>query len=282
MLRTWPLLIASTFVMSCVVSCKKEEESSSKESKSSKADDDDDKAKKKKKKDKDEDKADKDDDDDKADKKKKKKKDTEDEDDVLKFSCSDKVAKAGDKTEFKVKCGKDCTTGTVWGAGWYTTDSPVCVAAVHSGAIQADDGGTVTVKIEKGLSSYKGTKKADVTTSSWGPYEKSYSINGSKDGNTPDATKASCWDTLGKFPGKKSLAITCPAGCTGGTVYGSGPYTGDSALCVAAVHAGKITKEGGDVSLHTVAGISFWPGSTKNGVGTKTWTSYWASAFEFD
>lgn len=269
MLRTWPLLLALTFVLSC----KKEEEASSKSSKSSKDDGDDDKPKKKKDKDVEKE------DDDKDEKKKKK---AEDDDDVMSFGCADKVAKAGDKTEFKVKCAKDCTTGSVWGTGWYTTDSSVCVAAVHSGAIEADSGGTITVKIEKGLPAYKASKKADVTTSNWGAYEKSYSINGSKNGNTADPTKAACWDTLGKFPGKKNLTVTCPAGCNGGTVYGSGPYTGDSAICVAAVHSGKITKEGGDVSLHTVPGTSLYPGSTKNGVGTKSWNSYWASAFQFD
>lgn len=273
--RSWLLVLS----LSLVVACDKEK-AASKESKSSKDDDDDDKSKKKKKKDKDEDEEKSDDKDEK--KKDKKKSKDDEEDDTLSFSCSDKVSKAKEKTEFKVKCAKGCTTGSVWGTGWYTTDSPVCVAAVHAGVIEADDGGSVTVKLEKGLPSYKGTKKADVTTSNWGAYEKSFSVNGSKDGNTPDASKVSCWDTLGKFPGKKNLSVSCPANCTGGTVYGSGPYTGDSAICVAAVHAGKITKEGGDVSLHTVPGGSNYPGSTKNGVGTKSWMTYWASAFEFD
>ncbi len=273
MARILPLL----FALSLVVGCDKDKPSSdSKESKASKDDDDEKSSKKKKKKDKDDEESD-----DKDEKKKDKKK-SKDDDDVLSFSCSDKVTKGGDSDEFKVKCAKGCTTGSVWGTGWYTTDSPVCVAAVHAGVIQADDGGVVTVKIEKGLPSYKGSKTADVTTSNWGAYEKSFSVNGSKNGNTPDATKVTCWDTLGKFPGKKTVAVSCPSGCTGGTVYGSGPYTGDSAICVAAVHAGKITKDGGEVSLHTVPGTSNYPGSTKNGVGTKSWNSYWASAFEFD
>lgn len=272
MSRTWILLLALSFAVSC-----KKEDTSSKESKASKDDDDDEKSsKKKKKKDKDDEESD-----DKDEKKKDKKKSKED-DDVLSFSCSDKVTKGGDSDEFKVKCAKGCTTGSVWGTGWYTTDSPVCVAAVHAGVIHADEGGVVTVKIEKGLPSYKGSKTDDVTTASWGAYEKSFSVNGSKNGNKEDASKVSCWDTLGKFPGKKTVTASCPENCTGGTVYGSGPYTGDSAICVAAVHAGKITKDGGEVSLHTVPGKSNYPGSTKNGVGTKSWNSYWASAFEFD
>jgi hypothetical protein len=272
MTRTWMiLLLALSFAPGC-----DKDKASSKESKASKDDDDDDKPAKKKKKKAAED------DEEEADDKGKKKKPKDDGDDSMSFSCSDKVSKAGEKTEFKVKCPKDCTTGSVWGTGWYTGDSPVCVAAVHAGVIEADAGGMVTVKIEKGLPSYVGTKKFDVTTASWGTFEKSFSVNGSKDGNTPPAVKVSCWDTLAKFPGKKTVAVSCPASCTGGTVYGSGPYTGDSAICVAAVHAGKITKEGGEVSLHTVPGLSNYPGSTKNGVGTSSWTSYWASAFQFD
>lgn len=69
-------------------------------------------------------------------------------------------------------------------------------------------------------------------------------------------------------------------GRTGGTVWGSGPYTTDSELATAAVHAG-ILKDGetGPVRVTIVASPPDFAESTANGVSTGNWTQPFAAAF---
>lgn len=47
------------------------------------------------------------------------------------------------------------------------------------------------------------------------------------------------------------IDINCPENCldSTGNVYGTDEYTEDSALCLAAIHAGVITNSGGDVQI---------------------------------
>jgi hypothetical protein len=71
-------------------------------------------------------------------------------------------------------CPAACT-GSVWGSDTYTTDSSICVAAVHAGATDVG-GGYVKVTTTAGQQSYKGTTKNGVTTSDWGPFDKSFTV----------------------------------------------------------------------------------------------------------
>jgi hypothetical protein len=71
--------------------------------------------------------------------------------------------------------------------------------------------------------------------------------------------------------------VRCPPLASGipfGTVYGSGPYTDDSSICAAAVHAGRLTKAGGDVTIETRPGLPKYPASTAHGVTTTPWGSW--------
>ncbi len=72
--------------------------------------------------------------------------------------------------------------GTVWGSGVYTTDSSICAAAVHAGAVGAS-GGSVTLKKSAGCAKYNGTTANGVTTSSWGSFESSFYFAGKGDGS---------------------------------------------------------------------------------------------------
>ena len=64
---------------------------------------------------------------------------------------------------------------------------------------------------------------------------------------------------------------TCGPGPHVYPVWGSGPYTVDSPLCSAAVHAGVIGPEGGEITVVRVESLDEWPGSTANGVTTQPW-----------
>ncbi|HXG58550.1 MAG TPA: LCCL domain-containing protein [Thermoanaerobaculia bacterium] len=62
---------------------------------------------------------------------------------------------------------------------------------------------------------------------------------------------------------------------SGGAVWGSNPYTTDSNLAKAAVHAGAVRAgETAVVKVTIVAGQPKYAGSTKNGVTTSSWGRY--------
>jgi len=82
---------------------------------------------------------------------------------------------------------------------------------------------------------------------------------------------------LANTPGS-SLLVHCPENCFNGTVYGDGVYTVDSAVCVAAVHAGVISPvKGGNVKLTVVPSQPAYAGSEKNGISTRSWSSSWGN-----
>ena len=75
-------------------------------------------------------------------------------------------------------------SGTVWGSKIYTTDSNICEAAVHAGAI-TNAGGEVSFIAAPGCNSYKGDSANGVTTQGWGAFEKSFYVSGKGDGKCP-------------------------------------------------------------------------------------------------
>ena len=64
--------------------------------------------------------------------------------------------------------------------------------------------------------------------------------------------------------------VTCPADCNkvGGTVWGTGVYTLDSSLCLAAIHAGVIKGSGGSIVYIKTWGQKSYRGTYANGVAT--------------
>jgi len=89
------------------------------------------------------------------------------------------------------------------------------------------------------------------------------------------AGAAAAQATCGSFPlAEASYSCTCPANAPSGSVWGSGPYTADSNICTAARHAGVIGTQGGEVTVLREAGLAAYPGSSANGVETRTWGSY--------
>jgi len=58
-------------------------------------------------------------------------------------------------------------------------------------------------------------------------------------------------------------------------VFGSGPYTDDSSVCMAGVHAGTITfRQGGRVVIEPRPGQNRYAGSERNGVASRDWGRY--------
>jgi hypothetical protein len=63
-------------------------------------------------------------------------------------------------------------------------------------------------------------------------------------------------------------------------VGGSGPYTDDSSICSAAVHAGAIhAKDGGDVTIEIRPGEASYPGSERNYLRSRAYERAWSGSF---
>lgn len=87
----------------------------------------------------------------------------------------------------------------------------------------------------------------------------------------------------GSYPsGQTEYECSCPPMSEQyGSVWGSNPYTLDSNVCMAAVHAGVLGEFGGVVVAYATDGLASYEASLANGVPSKGWGAYDAS-FSFD
>jgi hypothetical protein len=179
-------------------------------------------------------------------------------------------------------CDKDVN---VFGTDVYTSDTPVCVAAIHAGAI-SDRGGQATVVIEGGRPAYRGSKRNGVSSRDWGSYRASFRFTGVVAAAPPPAVAAPVVIEAGcSFNGREIHAdpgtvhrVSCPAGCkTDAPIWGSDPYTSDSPICVAAIHAGLVTERGGEITVVVEDGRPAYRGSKRNGVESRDHGAYQGS-----
>lgn len=200
------------------------------------------------------------------------------------------------------------TSSAVWGTNVYTDDSSIGSAAVHMGLITFVYGGSVTIEILDGLSSYEGTSRNGVVSESYGAWDGSFAFVNSagelivpstiaqkaqpqvspvvaKKPETPLMAEQSVdWSTTAsQWSGQigKRIHLTLPAGGSAGSVWGSGVYTDDSSIGTAAVHLGLIPfQTGGSVTIEIRPGQDSYQASTANGVSTEAYGS-WGGSFIF-
>jgi hypothetical protein len=167
---------------------------------------------------------------------------------------------------------------TVWGTDTYTDNSPICVAALHAGAINRG-GGRVFIEIGPGMPSYNGSTRNGVTSLGFGSWPGSYQIvAGDAADNRID------WYTAAEgYRGQNGtqLVFSCPALPADlvplPPIWGTDIYTDDSAICVAALHAGVITSAGGTVTIEILPGQESYKGTTSNGVTSQRYDSWFGS-----
>lgn len=189
--------------------------------------------------------------------------------------------KGKDGQTLTLACSPGGTPHSVWGSDIYTSDSSICTAAVHSGLITYDLGGTVTVELRPGRTIYGCSERNGVTTSSYGSYQQSFVF---KTPNTEAVVREAedqipvMWNTsagMVSFETGKTLKFKCPPGGKESSVWGTDIYTSDSSICNAAVHAGKLTMEsGGPVTIELRPGKDSYKGSTRNGIKTNDYAKY--------
>ena len=168
---------------------------------------------------------------------------------------------------------------TIYGTNVYPSDTPICVAALHSGAI-GTKGGKVTVQLNPGGKSYAGSSRNGITSQDLPPTPRSIAFVRGKSASL-DATQREYmprlkWDTKftatglanRKLVGQR-FAFLCPPAPDGlqpRRIVGTDRYEFHTRVCVAAVHAGKITMEGGAVLVQLNEGVPKLKGSIRNGV----------------
>lgn len=183
-----------------------------------------------------------------------------------------------------LSCSPGGAAHSVWGSDIYTSDSSICTAAVHSGLITYQQGGTVTIELRPGRELYGSSERNGVTTSSYGPYQHSFVF---KTPNTDAVVREAeeqtsvLWNTsagMVRFEAGKTYKFKCPPAGKESSVWGTDTYTLDSSICTAAVHAGKLTLEsGGPVTIELRPGESTYKGSTRNGITTNNYGPYGSS-----
>ncbi|HET9392614.1 MAG TPA: LCCL domain-containing protein [Candidatus Rubrimentiphilum sp.] len=193
---------------------------------------------------------------------------------------------------YSFACGAGGDLGSVWGTDVYTDDSSVCTAAVHAGIITQANGGTVTIEIRPGQSSYAASSRNGVDSQSYDSWDGSYVFvrNGVASAPPPAPATGSVssggngWDANAtSYRGRNGARFSymCPAGGDLGSVWGTDVYTDDSSVCTAAVHAGIITQaNGGTVIIEIRPGQSSYAASSRNGVDSQSYDS-WDGSFVF-
>ncbi len=216
---------------------------------------------------------------------------------VIEAGCSyDARQLAGkDGTAFRVSCPASCDKGTIYGTGIYTADTSICRAGIHAGAIPVE-GGTVTLVLQPGRPAYRGSEQNGIKSRDYGKYSSSFAIvtagrapGGSVTAASPapaagvaagsQLIEAGCTFNARQLTSKDGtlFRVACPAGCDGGSVYGTGVYTADTSICRAGVHSGVIPESGGVVTIAIEPGRPAYRGSEQNGVRSRDYGKYSSS-----
>jgi hypothetical protein len=193
-------------------------------------------------------------------------------------------------TSWYMKCPATCAEERpIWGTDVFTDDSSVCRAAVHAQAISASQGGLILVTWAPAQATYAGTTRNGVTSQDYGAWGRSFFVQAVDAVGKPTSPAAvpvpagnarlSCRHTGGVLTGQvgKTWRVSCPAGCTRGSVWGTDVYTSDSPACAAAIHAGVLTAAGGDATLTVDGPQTSFRGSARNGITSQDYGAYASS-----
>lgn len=175
----------------------------------------------------------------------------------------------------------------LYGTSIYPSEAPLCLAAKHAGLI-TDEGGTATVQLNPGAERYEGTAAHGVTSADLPASERSVVFVTGATEASANATRAPHlprlkWDQRFTHTGLANrdligqrFAFVCPpapAPLPVGRVVGTDTYAFATPLCLAAMHAGVVTQQGGPITVLMGKGSMKLQGSTRNGVSSKSGSS---------
>ncbi|CAI9583953.1 unnamed protein product, partial [Staurois parvus] len=149
-----------------------------------------------------------------------------------------------------------------WGTDVYTDDSSICRAAIHVGILD-NNVGLVTVEKKPGLSSYTGSTRNGVTTTSYGSWSGSFVLHGSSEVPTQKPPESNvhriAW-LMEEMPGELMSILMIP------------PFAKQLSML------GILDNNVGLVTVEKKPGLSSYTGSTRNGVTTTSYGS-WSGSF---
>ena len=172
----------------------------------------------------------------------------------------------------------------VFGTDVYPSEAPICLAALHAGKLTRT-GGVVTLQLCAGASEYQGSRRNDVESADLPGTPRCFVF---VDGKDSDEVKRAHleqipridWDTKFTATGfahrhlvGQRFTFRCgaaPVDRKARLVYGTDHYDFASRICYAALHAGRITKEGGVFTVQIDRGVPRLVGSIRNGLETNS------------
>nr|XP_039271902.1 uncharacterized protein LOC120346264 [Styela clava] len=171
---------------------------------------------------------------------------------------------------FVHNCGNDCESHSddVWGTSEYTRDSQICAAAVLDGQVpptSTSDTQVIVIKT-RGLGTYPADTANGITSQLWDAFYPGFQF--------ATTIPMDCILTFGDLGITTTVTdFLCPSDCDQhnyNDIKGTGEYTEDSQVCIAAIHKGQIeAATGGRVLLRKLVGPpNAFIGSTNNGVTT--------------
>ncbi len=166
--------------------------------------------------------------------------------------------------------------GAVYGTDLYTDDSTLAAAAVHAGVLADGQKGVVKVTILPGAASYTASDRNGVSSAGWNNWDGSYRVQAVGARTAENAAQPDPGNLV-NFRGQnhKSFLFEVTGNKAAGSVWGSGPYTDDSSLAAAVVHAGILEDgEKGVVRVTILPGAASYEGSDKNGVASDNWGAW--------
>lgn len=168
------------------------------------------------------------------------------------------------------------TGGNVWGTDVYTDDSNLAVAAVHAGVIANGQTKIVHIQAGPGQSAFQGSTNNGVASMNFDVWPGSFSFTNSRElFRAETATVKSYRARIGQVI---SFVVT---GGSVGSIWGSGMYTDDSDIGVAAVHAGLVkVGETRTLAVHILPGQLKYEGSAANGIISGRY-GIWGGSFTF-
>ncbi len=179
---------------------------------------------------------------------------------------------------------KELELQTIFGTDTYPSETPICMAALHSGAVDRE-GGVVTIQLNPGSEWYKGAERNGIASGDLPKTERSILILTEE--NTAEADQLRMehlpridWDTRFSQTGlanRKLVGQTFafrlsakPNDRRARLVYGTDVYAFATPIGWAALHAGRVDSNGGVVEVKLNAGVTQLTGSTRNGVTTRS------------
>ncbi len=182
-------------------------------------------------------------------------------------------------SDFRQEAGKrltficpasDGAKAVVYGTETYADFSMICPAAIHAGILKPGRAGAVSIVLGAGAAAFKGSERNGVKSLEYGRWDHAFTF-------ARDAEPGSIMWTTGwsQIPAgfADPVVLSCPAGGrTDAVVWGTDSYTVDSAICVAAVHAGVISpKTGGQVTVTRTQGLKQYVATERHSVASRGW-----------